>query len=67
MFLNFNCRSLMAVDRRFTGRLLGADDVVPVPGIGAGSYAPDANLANWIDRNYLPGACGIPPAIPKAC
>lgn len=28
---------------------------VPVPGIGAGSFAPDANLANWIDRNYLPG------------
>jgi predicted acyltransferase len=28
---------------------------VPVPGVGAGSFAPDANLANWIDANYLPG------------
>jgi predicted acyltransferase len=28
---------------------------VPVPGIGAGSFAPDANLANWIDTQYLPG------------
>ncbi len=28
---------------------------VPVPGIGAGSYTVDANLASWIDRNYLPG------------
>src|SRR5262249_30039156 len=28
---------------------------VPVPGIGAGSFAPGANLANWIDANYLPG------------
>ena len=28
---------------------------VPVPGIGAGSFAPDANLANWIDWQYLPG------------
>ena len=28
---------------------------VPVPGIGAGSFAPDANLANWIDAHYLPG------------
>ncbi|MGE5157953.1 MAG: acyltransferase family protein [Gemmatimonas sp.] len=28
---------------------------VPVPGIGAGSFAPDANLANWIDARYLPG------------
>jgi predicted acyltransferase len=28
---------------------------VPVPGIGTGSFAPDANLANWIDAHYLPG------------
>jgi predicted acyltransferase len=28
---------------------------VPVPGIGAGSFGPDANLANWIDAHYLPG------------
>ena len=28
---------------------------VPVPGIGAGSYAIGANLANWIDFHYLPG------------
>jgi predicted acyltransferase len=28
---------------------------VPVPGIGAASYASDANLASWIDSRYLPG------------
>ena len=28
---------------------------VPVPGIGAGHYAEGQNLANWIDRRYLPG------------
>jgi len=28
---------------------------VPVPGIGAGSFAPNANLADWIDAHYLPG------------
>jgi predicted acyltransferase len=28
---------------------------VPTPGIGAGSFGPDANLANWIDAHYLPG------------
>jgi predicted acyltransferase len=28
---------------------------VPVPGIGAGSFGPDANLANWLDAHYLPG------------
>lgn len=29
--------------------------LVPVPGIGAGSFAPNANLTNWIDLHYLPG------------
>jgi len=28
---------------------------VPVPGIGAGSFAPDTSLANWIDSQWLPG------------
>jgi predicted acyltransferase len=28
---------------------------VPAPGIGAGAFRPDANLANWIDVHYLPG------------
>jgi predicted acyltransferase len=28
---------------------------VPVSGIGVGSYVKDANLANWIDTQYLPG------------
>lgn len=29
--------------------------LVPVPGVGAGVYLPDLNLANWLDRRYLPG------------
>ena len=28
---------------------------VPVPGVGAGDFAEGRNLANWIDKNYLPG------------
>jgi len=28
---------------------------VPVPGIGAGSFAPEKNLANYLDARYLPG------------
>ena len=28
---------------------------VPVPGVGAGNFGPDQNLANWIDVHYLPG------------
>ena len=27
---------------------------IPVPGFGAGDYAEAHNLANWIDKNYLP-------------
>jgi len=27
---------------------------VPVPGVGAGGFAPGQNLANWIDQHYLP-------------
>jgi len=29
--------------------------LVPVPGVGAGVYLPDLNLANWLDLHYLPG------------
>lgn len=28
---------------------------IPVPNVGAGSYAEGSNLANYIDRMYLPG------------
>src|SRR5687767_7507488 len=27
---------------------------IPVPGVGAGNFAEGANLANWIDKHYLP-------------
>ncbi len=55
MFLNFNLRDLFAV---LVALLVGywvMMTFVPVPGIGAGNFAPDQNLANWIDANYLPG------------
>jgi len=55
MFLNFNLRGLIAA---IVGLLVGywaLMTFIPVPGIGAGSFAPDANLANWIDYHYLPG------------
>jgi predicted acyltransferase len=28
---------------------------VPVPGFGAGNFAPGATLTDWIDRHWLPG------------
>ncbi len=55
MFLHFNRRGLLAATVILLVGYWALMTLVPVPGIGAGSYAPDANLANWIDRNYLPG------------
>ena len=55
MFLNFNLRGLIAALVVLLAGYWALLTFVPVPGIGAGSYAADANLANWIDFNYLPG------------
>lgn len=55
LFLNFRLRGLVVA---FVALLVGywaLMTFVPVPGIGAGSYAKEANLANWIDLHYLPG------------
>jgi predicted acyltransferase len=55
LFLNFNLRDMIVA---FVSLLLGywaLMTFVPVPGIGAGSFAPDANLSNWLDAHYLPG------------
>jgi predicted acyltransferase len=55
LFLNLRLRWVVAA---FVALLVGywaLMTFVPVPGIGAGSYAKGANLANWIDFNYLPG------------
>jgi len=55
MFLNFNLRELIAAVVTLLVGYWALMTFVPVPGIGAGSYAADANLANWFDYNYLPG------------
>ncbi len=55
LFINFRWRCLALIT---IGLLLGywmLMTFVPVPQIGAGSFAPGANLANWIDSQYLPG------------
>jgi predicted acyltransferase len=55
LFLNLNLRGLLVA---FASLLLGywaLMTFVPVPGVGAGSFAQGTNLANWIDVNYLPG------------
>jgi predicted acyltransferase len=55
LFLNLNWRGLVAA---FVALLVGYWALmmfVPVPDLGAGVLAPNANLADWIDANYLPG------------
>ncbi|MGB7037453.1 MAG: heparan-alpha-glucosaminide N-acetyltransferase domain-containing protein [Xanthobacteraceae bacterium] len=55
MFLHFNRRGLIAAAVIILAGYWALLTFVPVPGIGVGSFAPDANLTNWIDRTYLPG------------
>ena len=55
MFLNFNLRGLIAACVTLLVGYWAVMTFVPVPGVGAGSFAPDVNLANWIDAHYLPG------------
>jgi len=55
LFLNLNMRGLVAA---FLALLIGYWALmmfVPVPDLGAGLLLPNANLADWIDVNYLPG------------
>ena len=55
LFLNLDWRGLVAATVLLLGGYWALMTFVPVPGIGAGSYAPNANLANWIDTQFLPG------------
>jgi len=55
MFLNFNLRGMIAACVALLVGYWALMTFVPVPGIGAGSFAPNANLADWIDAHYLPG------------
>lgn len=55
LFLNLGARGLIVALVILLGGYWALMTFVPVPGIGAGSFGPDANLANWIDANYLPG------------
>jgi predicted acyltransferase len=56
LFLHLDLRGLAVA---FVSLLVGywaLMTFVPVPGLGAaGSYAPNLNLADWIDLHYLPG------------
>ena len=55
LFLHLNKRGLILATVLLLGGYWGLMTFVPVPDVGSGSFQPDANLANWIDANYLPG------------
>jgi predicted acyltransferase len=55
LFMNLDRRGLIVALVTLLGGYWALMTFVPVPGIGAGSFGPDANLANWIDAHYLPG------------
>lgn len=55
LFLNFRARGIVVALVVLLAGYWALMTFVPVPGIGAGSFARDANLADWIDANYLPG------------
>jgi predicted acyltransferase len=55
LFINLDWRGLVAATVTLIVGYWALMTFVPVPGVGAGSYAPNANLANWIDTQLLPG------------
>jgi predicted acyltransferase len=55
LFLHAGWRGMTAATVSLLAGYWALMTFVPVPGVGAASYAPDANLANWIDAHYLPG------------
>jgi predicted acyltransferase len=55
LFLNVGWRGLVAALVVLLAGYWALMTLVPIPGTGAGSFAMDANLANWLDAHYLPG------------
>lgn len=55
LFLHLRLRGLIVACVALLGVYWGLMTFLPVPEIGAGSFAKGANLANWIDQHYLPG------------
>lgn len=55
LFLNVDWRGLVLAFVVLLAGYWALMTFIPVPGIGAGSFAMDANLANWLDAHYLPG------------
>ena len=55
LFLHLDVRGLVVALAALLIGYWALMTFVPVPEVGAGSFAKDANLARWIDAQYLPG------------
>lgn len=55
LFLHLDVRGLIVAFVALLAGYWALMSFVPVPEIGAGSFAQGTNLANWIDAQYLPG------------
>jgi predicted acyltransferase len=55
LFLHLNLRGLTIALVSLLVGYWALMTFVPIPDVGAGSFAKDANLARWIDSQYLPG------------
>lgn len=55
LFLNLDLRGLVIAFFSLLGGYWALMTFVPVPEIGAGMFTEDANLARWIDSQFLPG------------
>ena len=55
IFCNFKVKGIITIAVGLLAGYWALMTFVPVPGIGAGSFAPGANLANYLDKLYLPG------------
>ncbi len=55
LYLHLNVRRIAWVSAGVLVGYWAVMALVPVPGVGAGIYLPDLNLANWLDFHYLPG------------
>ena len=55
LFLHLDLRGLIVACVSLLVGYWALMTFVPVPEVGAGSFGKDANSANWIDAQYLPG------------
>ena len=55
IFCHFKARGIITISAALLIGYWAMMSFVPVPGIGAGSFTPGANLANYVDKIYLPG------------